>query len=79
MVDMLCQIELSYQKYIIYWKIKGSKYKKKYIYAKMIKAVYGTLLAAIIFYKKLSKHLQEHGFVCKNYGMCTFNKINSKR
>ena len=41
----------------------------------MIKAVYGTLLAAIIFYKKLSKHLREHGFVCNDYDMCTFNKI----
>ena len=41
----------------------------------MIKAVYGTLLAAIIFYKKLSKHLRQHGFVCNNYDMCTFNKI----
>ena len=41
----------------------------------MIKAVYGTLLAAIIFYEKLLKHLREHGFVCNNYDMCTFNKI----
>ena len=72
---MLCKIELLYQEYIIYQKIKGSKYKKKYIYARMIKAVYRTLLAAIIFYKKLSKHLREHGFVCNDYDMCTFNKI----
>ena len=49
MVDMLCQIEPSYCKYIIYIKIKESKHNKKYIYSRMIKAVYGTLLAAIIF------------------------------
>lgn len=72
---MLCQIEPSYQEYIIYQKIKGTKYKKKYIYARMIKAVYGTLLAAVIFYEKLSKHLREHGFTCNDYDMCTFNKI----
>ena len=60
MVDMLCQIEPSYQEYIIYQKIKGSKYKKKYIYAKMIKAVYRTLLAGIIFYENLSKYLRQH-------------------
>ena len=46
----------------------------------MIKAVYGTLLAAIIFYKKLSKHLRDHGFVCNDYDMCTFNKmVNGKQ
>ena len=46
----------------------------------MIKAVYGTLLAAIIFYKKLSKHLRKHGFVCNDYDMCTFNKmVNGKQ
>ena len=59
MVNMLCQIKPSYRKNIIYRNIKGSKYKKKYIYAKMIKAAYGTLLAAIIFYEKLSNHSQE--------------------
>ena len=75
MVEMLCQIEPSYHKYIIYRKIKGTKYKKKYIYARMIKAVYGTLLAAIIFYEKLSKHLREYSFVYNDYDMCTFNKM----
>ena len=41
----------------------------------MIKAVYGTLLAAIIFYKKLSKRFQDQGFICNDYDMCTFNKM----
>ena len=41
----------------------------------MVKAVYGTVLAAIIFYNKLSKHLIEHGFVMNDYDLCTFNKM----
>lgn len=41
----------------------------------MKKAVYGTLLAAIIFYNKLSFHLVKRGFKCNEYNMCTFNKI----
>ena len=36
---------------------------------------YGTLLGAIIFYNKLSKHLTDHGFVQNEYDMCTFNKM----
>ena len=35
----------------------------------------GGYVKTIIFYEKLSKHLQEHGFVCNDYDMCTFNKI----
>ena len=31
--------------------------KRKFLYGKLVKAVYGTLLGAIIFYQKLSKHL----------------------
>ena len=45
------------------------------IYAPLVKAVYRTVLAAIIFYNKLSKHLIDHGFVMNNYDLCTFNKM----
>ena len=49
--------------------------KRKFLYSRLIKAVYGRLLGAIIFYNKLSKHLTNHGFVQNNYNMCTFNKM----
>ena len=49
--------------------------KKKFLYGRLIKAVYGTLLGAIILYNKLSKHLTNHGFVQNEYDMCTFNKM----
>ena len=50
--------------------------KKKFLYGQLIKAVYGTLLRAIIFYNKLLKHLiLDHGFVQNEYDMCTFNKM----
>ena len=54
--------------------------KKKILYGILFKAVNGTLLGAIIFYNKLSKHLIDHGFVQNKYDMCTFNKMmNSKQ
>ena len=49
--------------------------KKKFLYGPLIKAVYGTLLRAIIFYNKPSKHLIDHSFMQNKYNMCTLNEI----
>ena len=46
-----------------------------FLYGRLVKAVYGTSVGAIIFYNKLSKHLTDHGFILNKYDMCTFNKI----
>ena len=58
-VDLICEIDPSYHNKIIW----SQDCKKKFLYGRLIKAVYGTLLGAIIFYNKLSKHLIDHGFV----------------
>jgi hypothetical protein len=50
MVSMICGIDPKYKKNIIY-----GRHGKKYIYVKLTKAVYSTLLEAILFYGKLSK------------------------
>jgi hypothetical protein len=49
--------------------------KKKFIFARLNKAVYGSLLGAILFYQRLSKQLTDWGYVQNNYDPCTFNKI----
>ena len=36
--------------------------KRKFIFGQLKKAIYGTLLTPIIFYNKLSAHLNDHGF-----------------
>ena len=71
MMDMICEIDPTYIDKIIWSKDQ----KKKFLYGQLIKAVYRTLLGAIIFYTKLSKHLTDHGFVQNEYDMCTFNKM----
>ena len=71
MVDMICEIDPSYHDKIISSKDR----KQKFLYVGLIKAVYGTLLGAIIFYNKLSKYLTDHGYAQNEYDMCTFNKI----
>jgi hypothetical protein len=70
MVSMICDIGSRYKKNIVY-----GKNGKKYIYAKLTKAVYGTLLGAILFYEKLSKQLVDWGYEPNCYDRCTFNKM----
>jgi len=70
MVSMICDIDPSYTKNIVY-----GKNGKKHMYAKLTKAVYGTLLGAILFYEKLSKQLTDWGYESNCYDRCTFNKM----
>ena len=71
MVKMICEIDPSYHKNVIWSK----DCKKKFLYGRLVKAVYGALLEAIIFHNKLSKHPTDHGFVQNEYDMCTFNNM----
>jgi hypothetical protein len=69
MVDMICQIDPKYKSNVIH---RGNK---KFIFARLNKAVYGTLLGAILFYQKLSKQLTDWDYVQNDYDPCTFNKV----
>lgn len=71
MVDMICEIEPAYKAHIIW----SADRKRKFLYGELSKVVYGTLLAAVIFYNKLTKHLRKEGFKMNTYDKCTFNKI----
>lgn len=57
-----------YRKYI---KIENGK---PVLYAKLRKALYGTLKAALLFWKLLSKTLNEWGFITNPYDPCVINK-----
>jgi hypothetical protein len=70
MVSMICDIDPKYKKNVVY-----GRNGKKYLYAKLTKAVYGTLLGAILFYEKLSKQLVDWGYEPNCYDRCTFNKM----
>ena len=67
---MLCDIDLSYKGKILY--IRDDR--RKFLYGKLVKAVYGTILGAILFYNKLSGQLNEWGFEKNYYDKCMFNK-----
>jgi len=64
-----------YRKHI--WKNKNDK---PMLYIKLRKALYGTLQAALLFWKLLSNTLKEWGFKINNYDQCVTNKtINDKQ
>jgi Reverse transcriptase (RNA-dependent DNA polymerase) len=51
--------------------------EKKVLYVQLIKALYGTLQAALLFYKRLRKDLEAIGFKVNPYDPCVANrKIN---
>ena len=45
------------------------------MYAESKKAIYGTLEASLLFWKKLSKSLEEMGYQRNEYDWCVMNKI----
>ena len=75
MVDLLLQIDPDmYGPYVTYEK------GEKVIYVELLKALYGTLRAAILFWRKLSAKLLEDGYTPNPYDSCTVNKlINGKQ
>ena len=75
-VKMICGIDLYYKKCVFTSKTTG----KEKLYGKLTKAVYGTLLGAILFYQKLSRQLYEWGYEQSPYNPWTINEtINGQQ
>ena len=60
-VEILCQIKPEYWKLIQYSRMKDGRLRKVLV-GKITKTIYGTLLGAILFYKKLRGVLTNIGF-----------------
>ena len=71
---MLCQIKPEYRKLIQYTKMKSGG-TRKVLVGRITKAIYGTLLGAILFYNKLKGDLTNMSFQMNEYDECTFNKL----
>ena len=68
-VDMILIIKPEWEKLV-----QVSKSGYKWLIGKLTKAIYGTLLAVIIFYKTLKEFLESIGFIMNPYNECMFNK-----
>ena len=75
LVDILLEIdEEKYKDFIIY---RG---KEKLLYVKMLKALYGMLMASILYYKKFRRDIEAIGYKVNPYDICVANKmINGKQ
>ena len=70
MAELLAKIDPeTYQQYVY------NNQGQSTIYMKLKKALYGTLKAAIIFWKNLSKSLKGYGFTINPYDWCVANVI----
>ena len=57
-----------YRQYVV------TENNKPVLYVELIKALYGTLRAALIFWRKLTSKLMEWGFTINPYDWCVANK-----
>jgi hypothetical protein len=70
MVELLVKLDPKlYQKYV------QMHNGKQVLYVELKKALYGTLKAALLFWKKLSAQLKEWGFEIYPYDWCVANKM----
>ena len=75
-VDTLCKIAPKfYESYVTYDK-KGNKQ----LYVKCLNALYGTMVASLLYYRKFTNSLKSKNFTMNPYNPCVWNKmVNSKQ
>jgi hypothetical protein len=70
LVDLLVEIAPeTYEPFIVY---EGNK---KVLYVRMLRALYGMLIASILYYKKFRKDIEGIGFIVNPYDSCVANRI----
>ena len=71
MVELLVALDPNlYRKYIVF-----GKNGEPVLYVKLLKALYGLLRSAILFYKKLQKELEDMDFKINPYDPCVSKKL----
>ena len=75
LVDMLVSIDpIKYQDYVVIEK------GHKTLYVQLLQMVYGMLQAALLWYVKFKRELEEQGFEFNPYNPCVANKmVNGKQ
>jgi Reverse transcriptase (RNA-dependent DNA polymerase) len=74
LADLLIRLDPTYQQFAT------MEHGKRVIYAKLNKALYGTLQASLLFWKKFKTFLTDLGFEDNPYDSCVMNKmVNNKQ
>ena len=69
LVDILCEMDPAYKPYVY---IENGR---SVLYMHVVKAIYGLLVSAMLFYKRLVADLTSYGFEINPYDPCVANKI----
>lgn len=73
-VDIMCDVNEEYKKYVIH------KNGKKVLYVRILRAIYGCIESALLWYQLYAKILKGMGFKLNAYDKCVANKmINGKQ
>ena len=74
-VDIMCEVNPEYKKYVT-----TDKNGKKILYVKVLRAIYGCIESALLWYELYVKTLKGMGFKLNPYDKCVANKmINGKQ
>ena len=74
LVDYLIAIDATYRDYVV------TKNGKRVIYVVILRAIYGMLVASLLFYKKIRADFEDEGFIFNPYDPCIANKmVNGKQ
>ena len=68
-VDIMCKMDIEYEKYVTYE--KGTKI----LYLRLNKALYGCIQSAMLWYELFRKTLEKMGFEVNPYEPCVANKM----
>ena len=68
-VDIMVEANAEYEKYVVYEK------GKKVLYLRVLRALYGCIESALLWYDLYSTTLEKEGFVINPYDRCVANKI----
>ena len=69
LVDILCELDPSYLPFVV------MENGKKVLYVHITRALYGLMISAMLFYKKLAADLTKYEFEINIYDPCVANKI----
>jgi hypothetical protein len=68
-VDIMCDVCSNYEKFVCY------ENGKKVLYLELLKALYGCVQSALLWYELFSSTLQGMGFELNPYDACVANKV----
>lgn len=71
-VDIMCSVNEEHTKNIVYER-RGKKLQRV-LYLRVLRAIYGCLESALLWYQLYAGTLQKMGFVLNEYGKCVANK-----